>query len=144
MTLTFYVNSSDPRKLDKSLASLGSIENVVLRSEQSAKDPIFRIATNSLPTAFNYCYCDRTMRYYFCEPPVLVRNGLFDIQCHTDTLSTFKDYIRAQTATVTRNQSRANGYLSDDRYKALAYEEIVTKQFPNAMENDSLILLTVG
>lgn len=144
MTLSFFVNASDPKKVDKVLESLGEIQNCVLRDGQSAKDPVFRVATAALPTAFNYCYCDHTQRFYFCEPPVMVRNGLYDIQCHTDTISTFKDYIRAQTATVTRNQTLANGYLIDDRFKSVAYEEIVTKKFPNGLTNDSLILMTVG
>lgn len=144
MNITFYQNSSDPRKLDKTLTSLGVIENCAMRDVLDVENPTFRIASSALPNAFNYVYCDYTQRFYFTEDPVLVRTGLYDIRCHSDVLANLKTQLRAKTATVSRNEFMSNGYLLDANYKAMAYRECVTKQFPNAMTNDSLILITVG
>lgn len=144
MILTFYQNASDPRKVDKALTSLGAIENCAMRDILDVENPTFRIASAALPNAFNYVYCDYTQRFYFTEDPVLVRTGLYDIKCHTDVLANLKTQLRALTATVDRNENIANGYLLDPNFKAMIYRECVTRQFPNAITGDSLILITVA
>ena len=144
MNLTFYQNSSDPRKLDKTLSSLGVIENCAMRDVLDVENPTFRVASSALPSAFNYVYCDYTQRFYFTEDPIEIRTGLYDIKCRSDVLANLKTQLRAKTATVTRNENMRNGYLLDQNYKAMAYRECVTKQFPNAMTSDSMILITVG
>lgn len=144
MILTFYQNASDPRKVDKALTSLGAIENCAMRDILDVENPTFRIASAALPNAFNYVYCDYTQRFYFTEDPVLVRTGLYDIKCHTDVLVNLKTQLRALTATVDRNENIANGYLLDPNFKAMIYRECVTRQFPNAITGDSLILITVA
>lgn len=144
MNITFYQNSSDPRKLDKTLTSLGVIENCVMRDVLDVENPTFRIASDALPNAFNYCFCDYTGRYYFTEDPVLVRTGLYDVKCHSDVLANLKTQLRALTATVDRNENIANGYLLDPNFKSMVYRECVTKPFPNGMTADSLILITVS
>lgn len=144
MILTFYMNSSDPRKLDKTLTSLGAIENCSMRDVLDVENPTFRVASAALPGSFNYVYCDYTGRYYFTEDPVEIRTGLYDIRCRSDVLMNLKTQLRAKVATVTRNENISNGYLLDANYKAMSYRECVTLQFPYAMTNDSLILITVG
>lgn len=144
MNLTFYQNASDPRKVDKTLTSLGVIENCAMRDILDVENPTFRVASAALPNAFNYVYCDYTQRFYFTEDPVIVRTGLYDIKCRSDVLANLKTQLRGMTATVTRNENISNGYLLDANYKAMSYRECVTKQFPNAMTQDSLILITVG
>lgn len=144
MNLTFYKNISDPKKAAKSLTSLGELSGCVLRDEESILNPTFEIATNALPNDFNYCYCDYTGRYYFTGDAVMVRNGLFRIPCHVDVLTTYYQQYKNAVATITRNENVRSGYILDDRYKTLCYQEIVTQPFPNAMEDDSIILMTVG
>lgn len=144
MTLTFYQNASDPRAVTKDLTSLGAIENCVMRDGLNELNPVFRVATEALPQSFNYCYCDWTKRFYFTKSPIWLRTGLVDVPCTVDVLSSFAEQIRGLTATVERNENRANAYLIDDRYKAYSYQQIVTKQFPNQMADDSIILMTVG
>lgn len=144
MILTFYMNSSDPRKLDKTLTSLGDIQNCAMRDVLDVENPTFRVASSALPGSFNYVYCDYTQRFYFTEDPVEIRTGLYDIKCHSDVLANLKTQLRTLTATVDRNENIANGYLLDPNFKSQIYRECVTKQFPNAMTSDSLILITVA
>lgn len=144
MNITFYQNASDPMKMDKSLTSLGTIQNCVMRDSLNIKDPVFRVASAALPGTFNYVYCDLTDRYYFTEAPVMLRTGLWDIPAHVDLLSSYKQQLRAKTATIARNENLSNGYLIDGNYKAYAYRECMTRQFPNAMDQDSLVMITVG
>lgn len=144
MTLTFYMSSSDPRKLDKSISSLGAIENCSMRDVLDVENPTFRVASAALPGSFNYCYCDYTNRFYYTEDPVEIRTGLYDIKCRSDVLMNLKNQLRAKTATVARNENISNGYLLDPNFKSTVYRECVTKQFPNALTQDSLILITVS
>ena len=144
MKLTFYKNTSDPRKVAKSITSLGEIDNCVLRDEESILNPTFEVASAALPNDFNYAYCDYTGRYYFTGDAVMVRAGLWRIPCHVDVLSSLYSQYSGIQATISRNETIRNGYLIDDRYKAKAYREILTRQFPNAMTSDSIILMTVG
>ena len=144
MTLTFYQNASDPRKLDKVITTLGDITNCAMRDVLDVENPIFRVASSALPGSFNYCYCDYTGRYYYTEDPIEIRTGVYDIRCHSDVLMNVKAQLRAKSATVTRNENISNGYLIDGNYKAYAYRECITRQFPKEMNNDSLILITVG
>ena len=144
MNLTFYKNTSDPKKAIKTLTSLGVIQNCILRDEQSVINPTFEVASAALPDDFNYCYCDYTGRYYFTGDPIMVRSGLWRIPCHVDVLSTFLNDYKDISVTVNRNESMRNGYLIDEQYKAKAYREIMCRKFPNKMTDDSIILLTVG
>lgn len=143
-TLEFFLNNSDPKTVTKTLVSLGVIQNCTMRDELDVRSPRFLVETQALPTAYNYCKCEYTGRLYFVRDTIQIATGLSEIVCECDTLSTFDAYLRAQTATVTRNQKLANGYLIDNRYNSYAYEEIVTKSFPSGLTSDSLVLLTVG
>lgn len=144
MTLTFYLNSSDPKVVTKTLTQVASFDSAAMRDVLDVVNPTFRVATSALPQSFNYAYCDTTGRYYFCEQPVMVRTGLYDIKCKSDVLMTAAAQLKTRTATVSRNEFRSNGYLLDPYYKTYAYKECVTKKFPNSMDDDSIILITVG
>ena len=144
MNLTFYKNLSDPKKVVKNITSLGVIQNCVLRDEQNILDPVFEVASAALPDDFNYVHCDYTGRYYFTGNAIMVRTGLWRIPCHVDVLSTYYNQFKNVTATIARNENMRTGYMLDDRYKTLCFQEIVTRPFPNAMEDDSIILMTVG
>ena len=144
MNITLYNNTSDPRAVTKALTGAATLSNCIMRDETEVVNPQFEIETASAPTAYNYLYCDYTGRYYFIREITMVRNGLFRLSCHVDVLMTYAAAIRGKNATIARNEYTKNGYIPDERYKSLAYEEIVTKQFPNEMNQDSIILLTVG
>lgn len=144
MNITLYSTSSDPRVVSKALSGATTLSGCIMRRETDVINPQFEIETASAPTAYNYLYCDYTGRYYFIREIAMVRNGLFRLSCHVDVLMTYGGAIRSKNATITRNEYTKNGYIPDERYKSLAYEEIVTKQFPNEMNQDSIILLTVG
>lgn len=144
MNLTFYKNISDPKSAMKNLTSLGEISGVAMRDETQVVNPEFLVASQALPSAFNYCYCDYTGRYYFTGDPVMVRTGLYRIPCHCDILTTAYPKYSQIVATISRNEAISNGYLLDSNYKAMSYRECVTRQFPAEMNQDTLILITVG
>lgn len=93
----------------------------------------------------NYCHIDDLNRYYYITDVTADgRTGRWRLNLKCDVLMTFASGIRSLSGTVDRQQNKYNGYIPDGEYKQLAYSQITAKAFPNAMNNDTLILMTVG
>ena len=92
----------------------------------------------------NYLYDNTTNRYYYINNIEMESGGRCSLYCDVDVLMSHSAQIKQITATVDRNEKTKNGYLVDNKYKTYAYEQIVCKRFPNAMNNDSIILMTIG
>lgn len=92
----------------------------------------------------NYCYIDELQRYYYIIDVNAISYNMWELTLKCDVLMTFKEGIRNLVGTVDRQQNKYNGYIPDNQYKELAYTQITAKTFPNSMNNDSLILMTVG
>lgn len=145
MNISLYINKSDPRVLSKNISS-----STVLSYTGTARDVFdvmggdITIATPTDISKYNYCYISDVSRYYFITNIKVIRDGVWQLSLKIDVLMTYNAAIRALSGTVERNTNVNNGYISDPEYKALTYSNIVTKAFPNAMTNDSIILMTVG
>ena len=61
-----------------------------------------------------------------------------------DVRYSHREGIKGLTCTVARNENLKNGYLHDSSYNIYAYEQVVCKMYPNAINQDSIILMTVG
>ena len=142
-SVTLYNTSSDNEKINKSLGT-GTAFDIVLKEQTDAFRPSFRITSSSNLSGYNYCYIPRYGRYYFIESVEATPNGYWVFTCRCDVLMSFKDAILALSGTVTRSETLWNAYLNDPEYKALAYRKCVTKAFPNEINDDNFILITVG
>ena len=144
MDVIIYSTNSPSNKVDKALTELAHVTGY-LRDGCDVKNPeiVFKNEDASNLIAGNYIYIPQWQRYYF-RKDISREEKTVRVKFKQDVLMTFKTQIRANTATVTRNENTSNGYLLDANYKTLAYDEIVTKQFPNALTQDSIVLLTVG
>lgn len=142
-SVTLYNTSSDNEKINKSLGT-GTAFDIVLKEQTDAFRPSFRIASSSNLSGYNYAYIPHYGRYYFIESVEATPNGYWVITCRCDVLMSFKDAILALSGTVTRSETLWNAYLNDPEYKALAYRKCVTKAFPNEINDDNFILITVG
>lgn len=145
MVITFYRTTDDYRKLDKTLGTAlgtatGQLHERVSDTQMTIRLPssMFNIVTQS-----NYVMIDLFQKYYFLGP-YEVQNDCVLINLKEDVRMSFSTQIKNVTATVTRNAVKSNGYLKDANYNALAYQGIQYKQFPNALNDTSCILVTVG
>lgn len=145
MVVTFYNYAGDPRVLDKALGSstgsaTGVLHERVSDTKLSIKMPssMFNVLTQS-----NYCMIDTFQKYYFLEP-FEVENDCVIVNMHEDVRKSFATQIKAMTATIDRNEIERQGYLNDSGYNAMAYQGVQYKAFPNALEDSSYILVTVG
>lgn len=143
VTLNFYINDSDTNVVNKNLTN-GKTINATLKTSTNVENPVFVLSRSAYDTYYNYLYCEELGRYYFVDSPVILQGGLIELSCKVDVLETYASEIKNLTCTVARNEKHKNGYLPDGKYKSVAYEQIVTKKFPNPINNDCVILMTMG
>lgn len=105
-----------------------------------------RIFTYNQPISFfenlNYCMIDND--YYFITKKKIADGNMTEITCEIDPLMSYKDLIYDSTQLVTRNAKNRNAYLVDNEMTFTNYDLIDCYEFPNAINNDSIILITVG
>lgn len=143
VTVKFYTISDDNKVVSKTLGTATEYE-CTIKETTDVTAPVLRIQTTSNLSGFNYCYIERYGRYYYVDRIETTPTGLWMLHCRCDVLMSYKTQIRALTGTLERSENTFNAYLNDNQYKALSYRKVVTKQFPNAIDDDCFILMTVG
>ena len=105
-----------------------------------------KIFTYNQPVSFfenlNYCMIDND--YYFITKKKVADGNMTEITCEIDPLMSYKDLIYDSTQLVSRNAKNRNAYLVDNEMTFTNYDLIDCYEFPNAINNDSIILITVG
>lgn len=143
MEIVLYTNTAADDHLTPTLGTGLSFSDCVLKHEADIDTPTFTIQTTTNLAGYNYAKITRYGRYYWVKPRV-IRNGLWELVCESDPLVTFATEIKNLTGTVNRGETIYNGYLNDPEYKALAPLEYTFKEFPSGMEDNALILITIG
>jgi hypothetical protein len=122
-----------------------STHTITLKEGCSIDQPTVSFSVGSaIMATLNYAYIDAFGRYYWIRDRNMLVNGVCELTLESDPLQSFAAQIKAVQATITRNENMANGYLQDSGYNALAYEGIQYKHFPNALDDTTCILVTVG
>lgn len=91
-------------------------------------DPEIKIATQSDPTGYNYCYLPTFSRYYWVKNWTYV-DGLWNASLTVDTLASYRDQIGNSTEYVARSSATYDGTISDGLYPATAKVQSVTTAF---------------
>ena len=146
MTINFYINTSEKEKFDKSLTNEKSLTGF-LKQATSVINPVITVEIEN-PSQYNYCHIPKFHRYYFINDMINVKNNLWEIHMHVDTLSSFKSQIRANKAIIEKSEQTAssNEYFNDGStfyHDSREYNEIAMFQrgFDTA---PSYILITAG
>ena len=149
MNISLAVTSDDEHKVHKNLTVLGSYTGS-LKEDCSMETPsvLVQVPEGTCQQA-NYASMSaggelpRTY-YYYIKDKIMHRTGIVELQLECDYLMTFETELKAVDCTITRNEKIANSYLMDEEYKILAYQNIVTKEFPLGFDDESMVLITVG
>lgn len=91
-------------------------------------DPEIKIATQSDPTGYNYCYLPTFSRYYWVKNWTYYE-GLWNASLTVDTLASYRDQIGSATEYVVRSSAKYDGTISDGLYPATAKVQSVTTSF---------------
>lgn len=91
-------------------------------------DPEIKIASQSDPTGYNYCYLPTLSRYYWVKNWTY-SGGLWVASLTVDTLASYREQIGNSTEYVTRSSAQYDGTISDGLYPASAKVQSVTTAF---------------
>lgn len=145
MQITFYRTADDYRKVNKTLGTAlgtatGELHERVNDLQFTVRLPhtFYNVVTQS-----NFVIVDTFQKYYFLES-YEIQNDCVYINLSEDVRMSYATQIRAMTATVNRSASNWQGFLYDQGYQVLAYKTAAIRNFPNAIDNDTMILTTVG
>lgn len=147
-TLRLGVYTGDNRVVDKSSniqwAYTNNFVELANGSNEEYKIIMLEIGSADYDDVHECNYAEIDGEYYFVRPFTIGVNNLIQIECDIDYLHTFKDAIYNLECIVERSASSSNAYLYDPQYVVSTKTETITKQFPYGIENDSIILMTVG
>lgn len=145
MDITFYVNSSEPEKVDKSL-STGVTLSGSLRAESNVITPRILIEGSAETLAeINYAYISLFDRYYYVTDVISVRNDVCMVLLRVDVLMSFKSQIRANYAYLEKQKNTGNKYLNDGSWFHDSRQFYTVKSFPYGFnEEGKFILITAG
>lgn len=91
-------------------------------------DPEIKIASQSDPTGYNYCYLPTFSRYYWVKNWTY-SGGLWVASLTVDTLASYREQIGTSTEYVARSSATYDGTISDGLYPATAKVQSVTTAF---------------
>lgn len=144
MNIKLYSTQDAPIKVNKTLTLIADITGES-RESVDCFNPSFILSAeilNQIKSA-NYLYCTDWGKFYFLNSKEL-KNKTVVASCREDVLMSLKEQLLSQTVTVSRNAKISNAYLLDNGYQMLSYSNIVTKEFPSGVDQDSVIFMTVG
>lgn len=145
ITISLYQISEPENVFPKTLGTAVATHTITLKDGCSIDKPTVSFSgTSTAMAALNYAYIDAFARYYFIRDRNMTVNGVCELTLESDPLQSFSTEIQACSATITRSETEANGYINDPQYTALAYQKIASKNFPNSLDDFSYILMTVG
>ena len=131
MKIQLYRNMSDTRKLDKNLAKLAEV-TCHLKDNTSVFEPTFIVAEKNIDkyfSSFNYVKATDFGRYYYVTDIVAKTGHEVEIHCHSDVLSSFKNYIRNSKAIINRQEYKSTPYIPDEKLPVLLQRTLSTYNF---------------
>ena len=108
------------------------------------EDKYIFIVDGTIDTFKQYNYCKIDNNFYFLEPYKVLDGGMCEMMATFDYLYNNKEQIYNSVQLVTRNAKNRNAYLVDNEMTFTNYDLIDCYEFPNAINQDSIILITVG
>lgn len=142
--ISFYVNSSEKNKVDKTLTLITTLSGV-LKESTSIIDPVIVIEGSlSAFTGCNYMSIEAFGRSYFVNNIRSVKNGLIEITAHVDVISTYKNAIRRNQAIIRKQQNTWNLYLNDGSLRVYQNPDVIVKAFPSGFTKQEFVLAVAG
>lgn len=137
-------STSEPERVDKQLTDLLTLTGT-LREQTSIIDPHFRVAASETDlVGCNYVTVPSFGRSYFVRDIISVRNGILELVCHTDVLSSWKAQLRANSAIIHKQENIWNLYLNDGSLQAYQKPKVLTLPFPHGFSTMQYILTVAG
>ena len=129
MEIILYNNTSDRRKLNKTITQLRSI-NVFLKEDTDVMHPVIDVTGVDLSGA-NYCYIEKFGRYYYINQQAVQLAKNTSLTLEVDVLMSWKTEIKSSKVIAVRSSNNGHNMLSDN-IPLLANRNVIYKQFIGA------------
>lgn len=143
--VTLYNNENSGEVLNKKLTKIAD-KTVSQYNDMAIETPILVLSDLDAETlsGLNYVYVEEFGRYYDCVP-ILLNEGMYQLNCDVDPLMSFKDGILKLDAIVNKNQYESNMYYDDGSFKTEARENIQLINFSGGFNDTGrFILIAAG
>ena len=110
------INST--KKIDVSGPTTPGFTNIEVKIKEpcSILSPVIIISNDVYDPEWNYCYIYLWKRFYFMHDATIQPGQRWEVQLGVDVLATWKDYILAATAYVSRSASNWSNYIPDSTW----------------------------
>ena len=147
ITMSLYQINEDFHTVGKTIPTATSTHTIKLKDGCSIDNPIVSFSAQASAIApLNYAYIDTFGRYYFIRDRKSLINGVVELTLESDPWESFRAQLLHVEATINRSakNSLVNGFLMDSGYQLLAYKHCAIRNFPVGIDDDTMILTTVG
>lgn len=128
MQVTLYNNLSDPRKMNKNIQTISTV-NCKLLEPTDMLNPSITLELTPHNINANYLYIPDFGRYYYIIDMIIETKERIRFDCKVDVLMTYKDNISQTDFIVTRSSMKEvyNMYLNDPRMGSQQNKQIQQK-----------------
>ena len=145
MTIKLYNNKSRANKINKVLDNEASFTGEFIE-DTSMEGPTFtlEVADDTAFTNYNYAYIEEFEKYYFIVNKTIEEANIIRLNLAPDVLMTYKAQLVNCPAIISRASQLWNLYLQDSSRQTQQNQNTYIKEFPNALDSISFILITAG
>lgn len=144
LTLRIYRNSSDNRKLNKSLSNMITY-NISLKEVTDLLNPSIVIESETDLTTYNYGYIVELGRYYYINAKQLANNIMYRLDMKQDHLMTYKNDILRLVCIIDKQEELVNDLLDDGSYVSQVNDFTNRYEFSTGFTDDPTnVLICAG
>ena len=129
MLARFYNNKSDERYVNKTIDLKHDNVDIKLKDDTEMVRPVLILRSGLITPSVNYVWLENFGRYYFIRD-IKMSQGMVEVSCECDVLSSFKSALLNQNVIVKRQERDYNLYISDEKQKFYNTNATVVKEFP--------------
>ena len=140
MTVIFYTYNGIKNKINKTLSSGLTINDVIIQNDFDITNFDLLIKNSNFNLEYNYCFIPDLNRYYFIENIEKMNGSIYKIRITVDVLKSFSSQIENINAIITKSENPDNNFV--DCEKSENYTSEVINLTDNFNHSGNLILVT--
>ena len=140
MTVIFYKYNGIKNKINKTLSSGLTVNDVIIQNDFDITNFDLLIKNSSFNIEYNYCFIPDLNRYYFIENIEKMNGSIYKIRITVDVLKSFATQIENINAIITKSENPDDNFV--DCEKSENYTSEVINLTDNFNHSGNLILVT--
>lgn len=148
MTVDFYKNTSDDRKVNKNIGEtpILALSSVIFKEDSSIMHPVLICHYDDKILKCNYLHISTFSRYYYIDNITISSGQRLIIECREDVLMSNKTQLYKTTAFVERSEaSHSNMMINDPMFLSkndpIVDYVVLSKNTPFVREGDFVLAI---